>query len=767
MPDVPEMSGLPEEIPAILKLAGLDIEIPDAAEELAKLVADGTTFAQVDAAPTDLLQPLSLEGEDTVPLKDARFTLGGSFDAQLAVAIFNEPTDQDDDQILQPTAGKAWLKYKLAAGVKGSAGGNVNGLEFGLQGELGASLLQYRAHEPGDPVGLSLIADVQSFRLPLLVDDIRGLGDGDILACTVRGKLALHAKLTWADTLSTALSALDARLGAAGVSAIKLNLGASVGINLTVEDDYRLVFQPGSQTGTTRIDVRKTKGRTAGVSAGLKVEARVADPAALQEALTAYATGRLGQPWAKVQALIGRIDSALSFQGLNADERVLAEQVGARLGLADLQQDWDELKTRLTRLPEDLSERLEHALRTKVNAEMKMEYSRISTEQVILACELKKAPLARHHHDLLRGNLTELLDNLAAQKDGYKLIEYLKTTKITKQLSFGLSIGIGKWAASGTDEVFEKWERQVDLKEEHERLSFTGRRTYKAKWGDKTYHYAFGLSGSMASFSNARKANASEFDYSMSFNWSWREPLTAALLSDALDLANVWKILDQRDNEANLDTLLAQADGTPLVEVEIKVLDTGVRSLLAVPRKEFEDAWIEAMAAALPRVHRSPRLFRARLRDRVRVYGGAARFAFEQSAGAEIEAIAGRIDYDPLDEPNTLLQLRRIDQGAIQDGVLPDLGLKVLWTSSTATTRPAGRHKRARQALDGLTEAISGNLQPEHIEQTFKEIEELMTRPYECRLLGRVVAGLVADRRPNEIVKTLRVTLENGTVILI
>lgn len=757
---------MPTPIPEILKLAGLDVEIPDAAQKLAQLVENGTTFAQVNVAPAALIPPLALQGEDTLPLDDARFTLGGSFDAAMTVAVFNEATDVDDDGILKPAAGGAWLKHKLAASIKGSAQGKVGELGFGLQGELGASLIQYRAHETGKVVSDALLEDVASFRLPLRLDDVRALNKGDLLACTFRGKLALQAKFTWADALSAALSSLDGRLGATGVSAIKLELGASVSVNATVEDDYRLIFQRGSKNNTTRVDVRKTKGRTVGGSAGFSVEASVADPQALSRALEAYATARLAAPWARVQALIGRIDAVLRFDDLSPDEQLLAELIGTRLGLMDVRQEFQELKTRLNGLPADLSARLEKALKTHVKAELKLEYSRISTEETLLACELTAARLAEHHKDLLRGNLTGLLDRLAREEAGYRLIEYLKTTTITKTLSFGFSIGIGSWAASGADKTVIEKGNQVRI-DGHERVSFTGRRTYDAKWGDRKYQYSFGLAAGMDRFSAGTRANASELDYSLSFGWNWKEPLTPTLLATALDLANVWNILGQRENEANLDAVLTHAHGPALLEVEIKISDTGVRSLLAVHRNDFEEAWIEAMAAALPRVHRPPKLFRTRIGDRVRVYSRAARFAFEQPPGTEIEGVAGRIDYNPDEDANALNQLQQIDRGEIPQGDLPDLGLKVLWLPSTANDRPAGRCRRAKDALDGLAQAISGNLRTDEVEKAFLDLQKLMTRPYECRLLGRVVSGLVAARRPGEIIKTVRITADDGTAMLI
>ncbi len=748
------------EIPESLKLGGLEVEIPEAAQKLGNLALSRTTFAQ--AGDTVRIPPLDLTGGADLPvglpLGDTVFTLGGS--ARLETVIFNGPADQDPDQILEPVAGRAWLKHTLAVGIQGSTGGQVGGLEFGLEGDLGASLLQYRSHRPDEPVVQALVADLLSYRLPFRLEDVRDLNEGEVLAFTVRGKLALHARLTWADALSAALSSLDERLGVIGVSAIQVDLGASIGVNLALEDDYRLVFR--GLPGSTRIELRKARGRSAGVAATLGVAAGVADPGALQGALAMYVQGRLGQSWARVEELISRIDSAQSLEALSPEHRELAEKIGARLGLTDLREEWQQLKTRLDGLPNDLAQRLEQALTARIKAEVVLEYGRVSSEQAVLACELDAEPLARHHGDLLKGNLAGLLDRLSAGADGYRLIEYLKTTRITKRLSFGISIGLGRWAASGRDEVLREWERQAVLNDERERRSFTGRRTYKAAWGGKTFQYAFGLAGAMERFSAGRAAHANELDYSLSFGWSWQEPLTPAVLAEAFDLANVWKILAQRDNDANLNEVLTSVHGPALIEVELKVSDAGVRSLLAAPDRAFEEAWIEAMAAALPRVPLPPKTFRTRVGDRVTVYGRAARFAF--SGESEAAAIAGRVDYNPGEDPASLNQLQKIDRGANPSGGLPDLSLAVLWTSSTSSTGPAGRCRRAKDALDDLAEAISRQREPDQIERTFVRIEDLITRPYECRLLGRVVATLA---KPAEVVKSLRVTPEDGVAILL
>src|SRR3954451_6090196 len=676
------------------KLGNLGIELLGLAAAVQKLVEDGTTFAAVRPGP-GLLPPQTLAGTDAVPVRNGRFTLGGSATAQLQISAVKDPgSNQDDAQILQSAPSCAWLKHELDARIDGTLGGPLGsgGAAFGLEGELGASLVQYRAHALTDPVGRAVIDDVLGFRLALRLDDVRGLRGGDVLACTVHGKLGLSAHLTLADTLSAAMVSLDERLGPAGVSVVALREGLSVRADLSIEDDYRLVFRAGSQNGATRVELRKARGRKAGGSVALSLRAAL-ELQPLRQAVDAYLQSRLGQTLSQVELLSRQVSSVAACEFLPPDERVLAEQIAARLGLTDLRRQWRDLAARLDGLIDQLTTKLSDAVRLKGEAEAPLAYTRIQTEETILACELDGAALARHHSDLLLGDFTRLLDGLAAGAGGYRLIEDLKQTRIHKEISFGLSLSIGPWAASGLDKVVKDWKEQVD-REGRERSSFTGQQTYTGTWGGATTQYACGLGAAMEGFSAVPQDG--ELKYSLSFGWSWSETLTPSLLADALDLAGVWGISDQAANEAHQRSILGQASGKVRIELEVQVSDAGVRALLDVPADQFEGAWIAAMAPALSRVRIPPQTYATRLGDRVQIYGEAARLAFSARGGTEIAAIAGRVRYPA----NVEDRLAEVERGQT------DIGLNVLCTATTIDARPAGRCRRARAALDRLADAI-------------------------------------------------------------
>ena len=262
-------------------------------------------------------------------------------------------------------------------------------------------------------------------------------------------------------------------------------------------------------------------------------------------------------------------------------------------------------------------------------------------------------------------------------------------------------------AASGRDEVLREWERQAVLNDEHERRSFTGRRTYKAAWGGKTFQYAFGLAGAMERFSAGRAAHANELDYSLSFGWSWQEPQCRPCSRRHSTSPTFSKILAQRTTTPTSTKCSPSVHGPALIEVELKVSDAGVRSLLAAPDRAFEEArsrpWRRPCRESPP-AQDVPHPC-GRPRD---IYGRAA-LCFQRES--EAAAIAGRVDYNPGEDPASLNQLQKIDRGANPSGGLPDLSLAVLWTSSTSSTGPAsplpesqgrpGRPRRGHQPPAG------------------------------------------------------------------
>lgn len=754
------------------------VKIPAQVQELADLFASGKQFK--DPLPTKVLTPLKLTGEGSLTgsAGSASYLVNGSAEAKYEVSAFNDPADKDPDGVVAHANGKAWLKHEIGAALKGTIDGTLPGdagLSFGLEAELGARLIQYRSHAPTEGVGPALVSDFASYRFPVRREDVETLGPDEAVALLLGARLAFHATLTWADAFTATLSALDQALGVAGISAFSVQAGASLAFNLAVSDDFRLIFRPGRSASTTRVEVRKVHASRVGVTGGLRVKAQLANPEKLAQALEAYLVARLGVPIQKIKALEEKIDSALSLDQLPEDLRPLAQEIGNRLGLADLQTQFGELKNRFSKLQERLREKLLAALKTRVELAFQLAYTRVSNDESVLVCDLDRAALAKHHGQLLLGNLSGVLAALSAGQDGYELVEYLKTKTIDSKLSFGFTLSLCKWAGSDITVKEKRWEIQTNL-ENHERASFDGRKTNSRKWGEFEVQNSFDLSASMNAFSSATTANASEFQYGLSMAWQWNARLNQPLLDEAFDLANLWGAFDESRNEALATEIREKLSGKVQIDVQLDLADSAFRFFFDLPDAEagarLQAAWADALAIALPRVVVGRDVFRQGVGRRRAVYGAAAQFVLSQDGGFDISAAIGRARYEASGlSGNDLTILRRIDNG---DSSFPPAAaafpqsLRALWTQDASGSRPLGRFQRASQAVFRLEQGVRSATDKSVISETFERIQELLSMPYYYRVLGAVFANLAARSGQNDhTTASLRVTDKDGNVILV
>lgn len=754
-----------------------DVKLPEQIQKLAELFASGKQFK--DDLETALFPPMELSGTASLSGQtgSASYLVNGSAEAKLQVSAFNDPADRDPDGVISHSTGKAWLKQEIGAALKGNIKGSLSGdaeLAFGLEAGLGARLIQYRAHAPAEGVGPALVSDLASFRFAVRREDVEALGADDAVAFLAGARLAFNATLTWADAFTATIAALDQALGVAGVSAFSVQAGASLAFNLAVSDDFRLIFRPGESAGTTRIEVHKVHASRVGVTGGLQVKAQLANPEKLSQALEAYLVARLGVPIKKIQALEEKIGSALALEQLPEDLRPLALQIAGRLGLADLQTQFGELKSRLAKLQERLREKLLAALKTRVELAFQLAYTRVSNDESVLVCELERAALAKHHGQLLLGNLSGVLAALSAGQSGYKLVEYLKTRTIDSKLSFGFTLSLGKWAGRDLTVKEKRWEIQTNLSN-HERVSFDGRKTNSRKWGEFEVENSFDLSASMNDFSAAATADASEFQYGLSMAWQWNAKLTPALLEEAFDLANLWGAFDESRNEALAAEVRAKLGGKVQIDVQLDLADSAFRFFFDLPDAEaggdLEAAWADALAIGLPRVVVAKDAFRQGVGRRRAVYGAAAQFVLSQDGGFDITAAIGRVRYEAAGLSGHALEtLRRIDSG--DSGFPPAAAafpqsLRALWTQDASGSRPRGRFQRASQAIFRFEQAVRSGGDKKVIQETFERIQELLSMPYYYRVLGTVFANLAARGGQNDhTTASLRITDKDGNVML-
>ncbi|MCD4652834.1 hypothetical protein K8T06_02745 [bacterium] len=186
----------------------------------------------------------------------AKATLSGNFspeiggilftikpDVSARIEAFNSVDDKDEDLIFNPLVfdpDKAWLKYRASASISSKADGATGLAKLGLEADQEVIFADYRYHDPNEDT-LDAIKRDLPMRSILSTEDIENIGQDDALVYCVRGKLKGTLKLQWADVFSGTLNSLSDILPSTELIAIETQIGAYVELNISIEDDFRVV----------------------------------------------------------------------------------------------------------------------------------------------------------------------------------------------------------------------------------------------------------------------------------------------------------------------------------------------------------------------------------------------------------------------------------------------------------------------------------------------------------------------------------------------
>lgn len=725
----------------------LGISVKDAAQTLGTALAQNLTFRELNVSAQNKYQvlprPLELAGSHKFNLAGTALVLGGS--AGFKVSAFNTADDKDPDGVVVVAQDTCWLKNELEAAITGSASGSVGSVQFGLEGELAAHLLDYRQQDPQAPVTQAVLDSIANARFATRWDDVRELAQGrGRLAYTVRGKLAFKASLSQSDVLAGSISALDAVLGVAGASAFQVDLGASISVDVSASDDFRLVFAPGTQDRIS-VEVKKAASRRGGLVAKLGVKVGFSDSGQLSTLIQKYLVGRLGGELQQLRDLLTQLSAAPNLENLGS-LRPLAEQVARRLGITDLQNRFGELKQRLDGLEGKLLTEIKKVVEKKIELSFTLSYTRVQTHETVLSFEATPAVLEDHHPELLLGNLNGVTGKLARREQGFLLHEYLDTKERTSTRSFGTSLRIGDWAVGGTVQVEGKWREQREI-QNMVRLNFDGRKSFNTHWLGDREEYAFELGAAMDAFAMAPTGR--DFEYTMGLSWMWNQPFTPALLHDVLDTAHVWRILGIQDRDRlrrEIGANPALRGKTVQVDLEMRLDDDAVRRLAKVAEPDLKLVWINAMAEALPPIRVAGDLvFRATLEERLRLYGRAAEAVFRQASGTDFIPDLRHNDQEERLEDIDLE--RRLGAPGSDSSRIQHLSLFQLWrprpSDQVTRNNPAERCKRAFAALTRLREVAEAKRSFKDVEKVFEELQSLIRQDYLARLMGSVFAQIL------------------------
>lgn len=539
------------------------------------------------------------------PFGDATLALEAA--AALSVRSFHDPTGHDADGVLlprpatsQPDAapaltfepGAAWLRYRLEGRLRAGLAGDVGALGLGIDASRTLVFADYRRHRRDTALATAISGDLARPRFALSRPDVLRLGENEALSLQVRSQLAAQVTLSWRDVLTAGLGSL-AGLAPAGIPlALRVDLGASVSGRLEVTDDFQVVF--ARRGGRFRIVLRKLDSRGRTLTAKLGGAVQLDDPAAVAGLVDQLLARRLGSDPTTVE----RLAAAADPKQLSDAQRLLLREAAERLGVGDPAA----LAAALADARRKLHDRVLELASRRLEVGFAYEYARLESGATVLEATIDERTLEELHHDLVQGDLAELLDRARRGDPAIHLTEYLRQDVVVRRRAWGFHLG----SLGGRDLREGRFVVQRGLDDDRLRIAFAGLRSYDSRWiGGERRHWQADLRAEMPDLLPVARLALAGFRYELGLLLEWRrERLDLATLREGLDAAVLWGVLpDDPETVASEEERLRVAGvvGKPSrLELQLLFDDRTLAGLLPAATGLGPAELASALAAAMP-----------------------------------------------------------------------------------------------------------------------------------------------------------------------
>jgi hypothetical protein len=538
-----------------------------------------------------------------------------SITSGLDVQVFNSLDDVDEDGVLLPEAKKvgvdklprmltlnadaAWVKYRVAAGIRAKSKASLGEAGFNLDAGAGVVLADYRSHASRNRSLREAVLDdlAHEPRTALNLDSVLGMAPGDALTFQAHGSVKAKLTLSFADLFTGQTTALLQLAGVSRSIGFKATAGASVTFEVGVSDEFIVSFARLDQNDW-RVGVRKAASRQIGVGVAAELEVSAVNPKELNAFLNQVKDALIGHALDQLSALLAKA----TLEDLNDTERKVATTLLDRFGLTEGHATLDSLKERIKAIDEGVAAALKQVAESKVKLGFAYEYARIRADVELLQARLDRAQATVLHADLVRLRLQSTVDAINSREPGIALETYLNQQTLKREHSWGFTLGIGKWIDIGgkdTDSLTVVRRRNI---EGHLQESFLGTRAYQGRWIGETLNWSADFRADMRGFSRATTPSLAEFDLGLHLAYvSAQKKLSADEIEDYLDFASVWGIVPATDLDERLDQLMEFKDTEQTVAIQITVGDEALRLMLPRLAAASDGDLAGALALAMPR----------------------------------------------------------------------------------------------------------------------------------------------------------------------
>lgn len=523
------------------------------------------------------IPPVILIESDTSLIK-----LRSSANLSHSLQLFNETSDNDPDSILSNeekskaplklNTDNPVLKHSFLFGTTNDTTSNFKGLEIGVDVGVTVKTMAYFKHEKNDIVKDAVLKDLKEMSFAFILQHVKKLKTGEALAVVTNGNLLVSLSFDSSNIMSGGLSGVAEFVEKGKDVLLDVDAGVEIGVDFSLNGDYELVF---SRISTTHYGIIVRSAVVSEFNAGIQagVTAAFNNP----EAVSGYFNKQLDRLLEAVtnmdasalleleEKLKNASINNLPFISLGENEQKAVDFLIDRLKLKDEVDKITSLLKKLGEIRSVIKDKITTAAKTKIEAGFNYEYSRITSNSVLLNAEITGAILSKVHKDLVLFNTASLIDLALEQGNQNELLikEYLKEKIIKKTFTWGISIGLGDYKVGGQDfkEIESKVQKTIINGEEAKKVAFEGVRKYEESGNlggfGKDYWVAF--NAAMGSFK--KEPLMSDFDFGFSFfiehyEGKLRKSEKEKFLQ-IIDMAQLWNIISESDSQSRANELWA------------------------------------------------------------------------------------------------------------------------------------------------------------------------------------------------------------------
>lgn len=724
------------------------IDIKDLADTLAKF-----NKKLGDQKLPQTLVESEIEKDRSVKAAGVTFTVTGG----ALVELFNNAKDVDEDGVLVGEAkelkdsgikppivfkdNSAWLKYWLTASGKASGGKSFGSLGLNLSTDATLAFGSYRKHNANENVPEAVFADVTDPLLPVRVDDVLRLRQGEALTIHASGSLEAGARIDWADTLSGGLGAFADLIDGGEVISLKIGAEASASFGIEFADSFIIVFSRAA-TDRIRVAIKKAKSLELSAEAGAGISVELENPDEAGGVITDLVDSLIDASASDVEKWI-RNRVSLDDLKEGSKERFVVEKVLARLGIESDDDAFDKLREKLDGLKGEVEKRVKKLAKEKLEASFSYAYKRVSTTQSLLEATIADPQLGNYHGRLIRANTTALLEAGRTGAAGVTLERFLFERKNTTTRTLKIGLSFGKISFSGKD--VKKLESVVreDISGKQE-IAYLGSRTYEGKFLD-SLSWEGALDAETDGF--VMNPRADDFDLTMRLSMATGErTFSEKAIREWVDHAVIWRCIPPGHTESEVARLKKLVGGKKKATfgLTLTVGDGPLRSILDKLADRDDDTFARALGMAMPwSANWEPRRFPGM---RAEFYGALWKLHLEKGTSPRDLALSSRALFRKHGYNKLALNEEKRGVGSI--GSMAELNDET--------------RNRWRSFSDGakrLHRAIAQGKPHKEIKKAWEKMEDLWLQSLHVRALGVYLLHLLGDNATDpEVERVLKVT---------